>query len=329
MIISKTPFRISFFGGGTDYPVWYREHGGAVLSTTIDKFCYITCRELPPFFSHRHKIVYSKYELVQSIDEIDHPAVREVMKFFRVQEGLEIHHDGDLPARSGLGSSSAFTVGLLHCIHTLRGETVTRRQLAEEAIDIEQNRIKENVGSQDQVAAAYGGFNVIQFSPDDAFTVTPVALPRERLNEFQAHLLFAFTGFTRQASKIAAEQIRNTKNRSRQLTEMQSLVGEAVTILQRSAGGFDDFGRLLHESWKLKRSLTDSISTDDIDAIYDAAVGAGAIGGKLIGAGGGGFMVFFAEPGAHGKIKEALNRMLFVPVKCESSGSQIIFSYRG
>lgn len=329
MIISKTPFRISFFGGGTDYPVWYREHGGAVLSTTIDKFCYITCRELPPFFSHKHKIVYSKYELVQTIDEIDHPAVREVMNYFRIEQGLEIHHDADLPARSGLGSSSAFTVGLLHCLHTMKGETVSREQLAKEAIDIEQNWIKENVGSQDQVAAAYGGFNVVEFSRDDGFRVTPVALPEERLNEFQRHLLFAFTGFTRQASAIAAKQIENTKEKAGQLTEMQSLVGEAVKILQHGSGGFRDFGRLLHESWKLKRSLTDIISTSDIDAMYDTAMQAGALGGKLIGAGGGGFMVFFAAPEAHGNIRKALSDMLFVPVKCESSGSQIIFSYQG
>ncbi len=324
MIISRTPFRVSFFGGGTDYPIWYREHGGAVLATTIDKYCYITCRYLPPFFEHKTRIAYSKIETVKSIDEIEHPAVRGILEYLKIREGVEIHHDGDLPARTGLGSSSAFTVGLLHALKALKQKMALKMELAREAIKIEQEILKENVGCQDQVIAAHGGLCRIDFFQNHDIHVTPVILSRERLSDFQSHLLLYFTGFSRTASEIAAEQISLTMNRRSELTAMHQMVGEAVSILEGS-DDLKDFGLLLDETWKLKRSLTTKISTPKVDEIYKAAQSAGAIGGKLLGAGGGGFMLLFAKPKDHPQIKEALRGLLRVPFSFETGGSQIIF----
>lgn len=324
MIISKTPFRISFFGGGTDYPVWYTQNGGAVLSTTIDKYCYISCRYLPPFFEHKYRIVYSKVEMVKNIGEIRHPAVRVILGFMKIDKGMEIHHDGDLPARTGLGSSSAFTVGLLNSLYALKGIMPTKFRLASEAIHIERDMLKEHVGSQDQVAVAYGGFNKISFSPNDEFKVEPVILRRDRLGEFQNHLMLFFTGFSRMASKIAKKQIKNTPNKKRELTTMRQMVDEAIGLLTGDED-FDGFGRLLHESWKLKKSLSDKISPPEIDEIYAAALKAGAAGGKLLGAGGGGFMLFFARPEVQAKVRERLKKLLEVGFEFENSGSQIIF----
>ncbi|MBI4180945.1 MAG: kinase [Chloroflexi bacterium] len=324
MIISRTPFRISFFGGGTDYPVWYHENGGAVLGTTIDKYCYITCRYLPPFFEHKYRIVYSLTELVRDIDEIRHPAVRETLRFLGITEGVEIHHDGDLPARTGLGSSSSFTVGLLHALYALKGIMPPKMQLAQEAIDIEQNIIKENVGSQDQVLAAFGGFSRINFSGDGNIEIEHIIIKPQRLELLQNHLMLFFTGFSRTASEIASEQIKQTPNKKRELAEMQGMVDEAINILD---GDNDllEFGKLLHQSWQLKRSLTDRISTPSIDAIYDRAICAGATGGKLLGAGGGGFILLFVSPELQARVKENLNGLLHVPFRFENLGSQIIF----
>ncbi|MBI4845320.1 MAG: kinase [Candidatus Omnitrophica bacterium] len=324
MIISKTPFRISFFGGGTDYPVWYEANSGAVLSTTIDKYCYLTCRYLPPFFEHKHRIVYSKIDTVRNIADIRHPAVRALLQFMDIHKGMEIHHDGDLPARTGLGSSSAFTVGLLYSLYALKGMMPTKHRLAQEAIHIERDVLKEHVGSQDQVAVAYGGFNEISFTQDGNFRVEPVVINRQRLNNLQEHIMLYFTGFSRIASKIAKRQIKDTPKRSNELKAMHQMVEEAKKILY-SDNGLVDFGKLLHEAWLLKRSLTHKISNMQIDDIYSQALCAGAIGGKLLGAGGGGFMILFVKPELKNKVRKRLSKLLEVNFQFESEGSQIIF----
>lgn len=323
MIITRTPYRISFFGGGTDYPPWFRQHGGAVLATTIDKYCYISCRKLPPFFEHKHRIVYSHIENVQDIAEIKHPAVRTVLQWANMAEGLEIHHDGDLPARSGLGSSSSFTVGLVHALYALRGQMTNKEKLASDAIHIEQNLIGENVGSQDQVSAAFGGFNLIEFHRNDSYDVTPIILPAHRVEELQNHLMLCFTGFSRIASEIAKSKIDNLNNRELELKRMREMVDEALAILQGKQS-LDDFGALLDLGWRYKRSLSDRVSTPEIDAIYEEAKKAGAIGGKILGAGGGGFLLLFAKPENHKAIREQLSHLIHVPFNFENSGSKVV-----
>lgn len=324
MIITRTPFRISFLGGGTDYPGWYREHGGAVLATTINKYCYITCRPLPQFFEYKHRIVYSKIECVNNNDEIQHPAVRAVLNWAKVDQGLEIHHDGDLPARSGLGSSSSFTVGLLHALQGLNGKMASKDSLARDAIHVEQNVIGENVGSQDQVSAAFGGFNRIEFKRNDSFDVAPVILPVQRRQELNDHLMLFFTGFSRIASEVAKSQIENLKNREKELILMYEMVDEAINILQNEKESIDSFGKLIHSSWQYKRSLSDRVSTPEIDNIYQAAMEAGAIGGKILGAGGGGFLLVFAKPERHAEIRKRLNNLIHVPFEFEDSGSRVV-----
>ena len=326
MVISKTPFRISFFGGGTDYPVWIREHGGAVLGTTIDKYAYITCRYLPPFFKHNYRIVYSQMENVKSVGEIDHPSVKECIRFSNIQSGLEIHHDSDLPARSGLGSSSTFTVGLLNCLNSLKGESSSKGKLAKDAIYVEQDLIGESVGCQDQIHAAYGGFNHIEFFQDGSFKVNPVIIKSEITHDLQDHCLLFFTGFSRFASDIASKQIKKTPEKKKELYIMQSMVVDALKILNGNNASIKDFGKLLHESWKLKRSLTNRITNDIINNIYETAIKAGADGGKLLGAGGGGFILFIAKPELHETIKEQLKNLLYVPFKFDNTGTSIIFN---
>ncbi|HUC92008.1 MAG TPA: hypothetical protein VMS09_08265 [Paenibacillus sp.] len=324
MIISKTPFRISFFGGGTDYPEWYKEHGGSVLATTIDKYCYITCRHLPPFFEHKTRISYSQIELVHSNDEIRHPSVRETLKFMGLTEGLEIHTDGDLPARTGLGSSSTFTVGLLNCLYALKGQMTSKMQLATEAIHIEQNLINENVGSQDQTMAAFGGLNKVEFKMDGSLQVTPIILRGERQEQLQKNLMLFYTGISRSASQIAGDQIKETRNKIYELTEMNKMVDQAIKILC-SNSDITDFGRLLYDSWQFKRSLTTKVSNPYIDYIFETAMNSGAIGGKLLGAGGGGFILLFVPQEKQKKVKESLGGLLQVPIRFEYSGSQIIY----
>jgi len=324
MIINRTPFRISFFGGGTDYPVWYNKNKGAVLATSINKYCYISCRYLPPFFKHKSRIVYSLIENVKRLSEIKHPSVKACLEFMKVKPKLEIHHDGDLPARSGIGSSSTFTVGLLHALYALKGKMPTKRQLANDAIHVEQDLIKENVGSQDQVLASFGGFNLVEFGGDNHLQVRPVTMEQNRLQAFQDHLMLFFTGLSRTASKIAEEQIKTTPYKEKELKHMYSIVGDALGVLN-SDTDISRFGRLLHESWQLKRSLSGKISTPVIDDIYSEALSAGALGGKLLGAGGGGFILLFAKPEAQPKIKMKLKKLLHVPFKFENLGSQIIF----
>ena len=324
MVISRTPFRVSFFGGGTDYPVWYKKNGGAVLSTTIDKYCYLTARHLPPFFPHKHRIVYSKIEMVKDINEILHPAVRATLNFLKIDKGLEIHHDGDLPARTGLGSSSAFTVGLLNSLYALKGVMPSKGQLAKEAIHIERDILKENVGAQDQSAVAFGGFNKITFGGEDEIKVEPVTLPGEKMRELKNHLMLYFTGFSRTASEIAKSQIANTPNKKRELSLMCQMVDQGIKILNENQD-ICDFGKLLHETWLLKKSLTDKISIPETDRIYERARRAGALGGKLLGAGGGGFMVLFVPPERQSSVKEALKDLLEVDFNFEKEGSQIIY----
>jgi D-glycero-alpha-D-manno-heptose-7-phosphate kinase len=324
MIISRTPFRVSFFGGGTDYNGWFQDHNGAVLATTIDKYCYITCRYLPPFFEHKSRIIYSKMEHVgDSLDEIDHPSVREVLRFLNIHEGVEIHHDGDLPARTGLGSSSSFTVGLLNALYALKGQMVTKERLSREAIHVEQVMIKENVGCQDQTQAAYGGFNLIEFGGTNHLRVQPMTIPADKLSRLQDHFMLFFTGFSRTASSIAKAQIENIPQKKAELGRMHEMVFEAVEVLN----GYNliKFGQLLDESWKLKRTLSDKISSSYIDDLYSTALKAGAIGGKLLGAGGGGFVLFFVEPAKQDRVRQALKDLLEVPFKFENLGSQIIF----
>lgn len=324
MIISRTPFRLSFFGGGTDYPAWYRQHGGAVLGTTINKYCYLTCRRLPPFFEHRYRIVYSRMENCQSIDEIVHPAVREILRYLSIESGLEIHHDADLPARSGLGSSSTFAVGLLHALYGLKGQMPSKQQLAMESIYIEQERIKETVGSQDQVLAAFGGLNHITFLPNGQITVKPMTLAAERIDELHARLMLFYTGITRTASTVAASYVHDIEKKEPQLQALSHLVDEGIAIL---SGGQDitRFGKLLHEAWQVKRSLSSSVSNPHLEDIYNEAMAAGAIGGKVIGAGGGGFMLFFVHPCDQARVRERLHSLIHVPFRFENAGSQIIF----
>ena len=267
MIISRTPFRISFFGGGTDYPAWYLQEGGAVLSTTIDKYCYISVRKLPPFFVERHRIVWSHIETVSSFNEILHPAVRAGLNFlnFDNSEGLEIHHQGDLPARSGIGSSSTFAVGLIRALTTLRGQQLSQREVALKALELEQKVLKENVGSQDQIAAAYGGLNTIHFTTAGDFRVEPVPVKPERVQELEQHLLLLYTGSSRLGGEIAANVIAGMRDKTAELRQMRRLVDQALAILT-GTGSLSPFGELLHQTWTLKRGLAAGVSNSEVDA---------------------------------------------------------------
>lgn len=324
MIISRTPFRISFFGGGTDYPGWYRQHGGAVLATTIDKYCYINCRYLPPFFEHKIRVVYSKIENCHSIDEITHPAVRETLRYVNFNRGVEIHHDGDLPARSGMGSSSSFTVGLLHALYGLKGYMPTKHQLAMESIHIEQEQLHETVGSQDQVLAAYGGLNHVTFHSNGEISVRPITISAERMHELNGNLMLFYTGIKRTASDVAGSYVNHLGDKRRQLRIMKDMVDESISILN-GQHSLDGFGELLHEAWQAKRSLSAMVSNSDIDDAYTVARQAGALGGKLTGAGGGGFLLLYVPKHQQEKVKEKLNGLLHVPFRFEVSGSQLIF----
>lgn len=320
---------MSFFGGGTDYPAWYNNYPGAVLATAINKYCYVTCRWLPPYFEHKYRISYSRVEEVLKVEEINHPGVREVitwllwLSYLPMNEGLEIHHDGDLPARSGMGTSSSFTVGLLNGLYALVDRQSEQIDLAKTAILIEQQMMKENCGAQDQTIAAYGGFNRIDFSKGE-ISVRPV--PTYRLQELQQHLMLFFTGFTRISSRVAEEQVNNTPLRERELSELYHLVGSGVQVLEDRTLKISNFGEMLHHAWMLKRSLSDKISTPYIDHLYEEGRKAGAIGGKILGAGGGGFILFFVEPDKQESVRKAIG-LLETPFCFEPSGSKII--YRG
>jgi D-glycero-alpha-D-manno-heptose-7-phosphate kinase len=325
MVISRTPFRISFFGGGTDYPEWYRQHGGAVLSTAIDKYCYIFCRYLPPFFSIKHRIVWSHIELVQSIREILHPAVRGGLQMlgFEDKEGLEIHHQADLPARTGIGSSSSFAVGLISALWGLRGQAIDKQDLFYKAIELERNWLKEAVGSQDQVAAAVGGLNVIRFRESGEIVVEPLRIAGTRRNALNNRLMMFYTGTSRLGTDIASDIAATVGKRQAVLERMHKMVDEAAGIL-RNGSDLDDFGRLLHESWELKKRLSDRITNSGVDAIYDAARAHGAIGGKLLGAGSSGFMVFYVPLAQRSKLRRALGHLLEVPFRFATNGCTLL-----
>jgi len=324
MIVSRTPFRLSFFGGGTDYPAWFRQHGGVVLAATINKYCYLSVRYLPPFFEHRIRIVYSKIETCHTIEEIVHPSARETLRYLEMQRGVEIHHDGDLPAGSGMGSSSAFTVGLLHALHALQGRMPSKRQLAIQSIHVEQELIREAVGSQDQISAAYGGFNQISFLPDGGFNVTPITVGRNRLSELNSSLMLFYTGIRRMASDVASSYLNSLEEKKRQLRIARDLVDEGVSILA-SDRDLSEFGELLHEAWEAKRSLGPLVSNPMVDDMYTAARKAGAVGGKLTGAGGGGFLLLYVPIDRQAAVREALTHYIHVPFRFDFSGSQIIF----
>ena len=324
MVITRTPLRVSFFGGGTDYPVWYRENGGSVLATTIDKCCYLTCRWLPPFFEYHSRISYSTVENVLRNDVIEHPSVRGCLQFLGIDDGVEIHHVADLPARTGLGTSSAFTVGLLLGLYALKGQMRDKHALASDAIFVEQTLLREAVGSQDQVIASYGGLNRIDFNTDGTIDVKRIAIPRQRLDDLERQLAMYFTGFARTASDIAKEQIRVTPHRHRELRVMHEMVDEAVSILADSSRPLKEFGRLLHESWNVKRALTHSITNTSIDEIYNAGLRAGALGGKLLGAGGGGFMLFFVPPEQRDDLRSALKKLLCIQFRFSTRGSDVV-----
>ena len=324
MVITRTPLRISFFGGGTDYPLWSREHGGSVLSTTIDKSCYITCRWCPPFFDYHSRLSYSRVENVENNSSIEHPSVRGCLQFLGINEGIEIHHVADLPARTGLGTSSAFTVGLLLGLYALKDKMRNKHALATDAIHVEQDIVKEAVGSQDQVSAAYGGFNRINFGTDGSIEVNQMLMAPSRLAELEQHLVLYFTGFSRTASEIATEQLRMTPHRTTELDMMLQLVNEAESIVATPSRSLDDFGRLLHESWQIKRTLTQKITTASIDEIYEAGLSAGALGGKLLGAGGGGFMLFYVPPDRREVLRQRLKKLLCVPFRFSNRGSHVV-----
>lgn len=324
MIITKTPYRVSFFGGGTDFPLWFKEHGGRVISTSINKYCYITCRRKPAFFPHKHRFVYSEIEDVNEVAAIRHPAIKGVMEWMQWTDGLEIHHDGDLPARSGLGSSSAFTVGLLQAIHRLDNITLSADQLAKQAIQVEQQVINEVVGSQDQIAVAYGGFNRIDFNRDETFSVTPISIDGNRLADLQNHLLLFFTGFSRFASEIESSKLVNFSKQADSLHRMMDMVLEAENVLMDNKQDLHQIGWMLQEAWERKKSLSSAVSTSAIDEIYDKAIAAGALGGKILGAGGGGFMLFFVPPEQQAAVRSSLAALIEVPFSFEQEGCSVV-----
>ena len=324
MIISKTPYRISFFGGGSDYPSWYIKNGGAVLSTTIDKYIYISCRYLPPFFEHKYRVVWSKIENVKSINEINHVAVKEMLKYFKIKSGLEIHYDGDLPAKSGMGSSSVFVVGLMNLLNNFQGKKIKKNLLAQRSIYFEQKILKEVVGSQDQVAVSYGGFNKIVFKIGGGFNVYPISVKKKILNQLNKNLLLVYTGIKRTAHYIAKSYVNKLhKSKKSHILQISSYVGEAEKALRK--GDINNFGKLLHESWLEKKSLSSLITNSSIDEIYNNAINKGALGGKLLGAGGGGFFLFYVPYFRQKNFIKYFRKLSIIPFKFSSEGSKILF----
>lgn len=324
MIITRTPFRMSFFGGGTDMEEYFKENGGAVLSTTIDKYCYVNVRHLPPFFDYTTEIAYSKTERVKKISDIEHPAVRNAMQQLNMQQ-IRLTYEADLPARSGLGTSSSFAVGMLNAFYALKGKYVSKKRLADEAIYLERILCNESGGWQDQIAASFGGFNRINFS-SNGYEVLPIIISPERKEQLNKNLLMFFTGFTRFSSDI--QKINNKidkKRKEENLKKMYELVDEAETILIDKNRDLDDFGRLLDYSWKLKKQTGKAISTSNIDILYERGIKAGALGGKLLGAGGGGFLLFYVQPENQDKLKEELKELLYIPFQFENEGTRILY----
>ena len=325
MIITKTPYRISFFGGGSDYPQWYLKNGGEVISTTIDKYIYLSCRNLPPFFNHKHRIVWSKVELVKNIKEIQHRAVRNMLNHFKIKNGLEIHYDGDLPARSGMGSSSCFVVGLINTICTLKKIKLSKENLAKKSIYFEQKILKETVGSQDQIAAAYGGFNKIKFFPGGNFRVSPINLNQRNIHKLNQNLVLLYTGVKRTAHHIANSYVKKLhKEKKNEIYQILDFVREAENILK--SDDYDNFGKLLHESWLTKRNLSKKMSSTSIDDIYNFALKKGALGGKLLGAGGGGFFLLYVPYERQKKFMNYFKKFIRIPFNFNNLGSTVIFN---
>lgn len=321
MIITQTPFRMSFFGGGTDFPEFYREHGGAVISTTFDKYCYVNVRHLPRFFNYSTELSYSKTERVTVIEDIQHPAIREAMKYLDMHE-IRLTYEADLPARSGLGTSSSFAVGMINAFYALKGKYADKKRLADDAIHLERVLCGEAGGVQDQIAAAFGGFNRINFSAE-GYTVNPVIISPERKEQLNRNLMLFFTGFSRFSSDIQVSTMNAIEDKKRQLMEMLDLVNDAEKILTTKSD-LNEFGRLLDHTWRLKRGITAQISTDSIDGLYNKAIQAGAIGGKLLGAGGGGFLLFYIEEDKRESLKKAMEHLLYVPFEFENAGTRVI-----
>lgn len=322
MIIAQTPFRMSFFGGGTDYEGFFKEHGGAVISTTFDKYCYTTIRHLPRFFDYSNEIVYGIMERTKSVDEIQHPAVRNIMKYLDMHE-LRVVYEADLPARSGLGTSSSFAVGLLNACYALKGKYADKSKLADDAIYIERVLCNEAGGIQDQIAASFGGFNRIDFK-SEGYTVSPIVFSTDRKKNLNDRLMLFFTGFSRFSSDIAKSQIKATKDKTKELLEMKALVDDVQRLLVSNCD-LNEFGRLLDYTWKLKRGITSDISNNDIDSLYKKAIDAGAIGGKLLGAGGGGFLLFYVEPEYQENVRNTLEDLIYVPFEFENEGTRIMY----
>lgn len=321
MIITQTPFRMSFFGGGTDFPEFYKEHGGAVISTTFDKYCYVNVRHLPRFFNYTTELSYSETERVNSVHDIKHPAIREAMKYLDMHE-IRLTYEADLPARSGLGTSSSFAVGMLSAFYALKGKYADKRKLADDAIYLERELCKEAGGVQDQIAAAFGGFSRINFDAD-GYKVTPIIISPERKKQLNKNLMLFFTGFSRFSSDIQVSTMNAMKDKTKQLCDMLQLVDEAEGILT-SKSDLNQFGKLLDYTWKLKRGITSQISNDSIDGLYSKAMQHGALGGKLLGAGGGGFLLLYVEEDKQECVKKALDNLLYVPFEFENAGTQVI-----
>ena len=323
MIISKTPYRISFFGGGSDYPEWYNKFGGTVLSTTIDKYLYITCRELPGFFDHKYRIVWRKIEMVKDINQINHHAIKGILKYYKFNKGLEIHYDGDLPARSGMGSSSSFVVGLINALFKLNKNNLDKKELAKKSLFIEQNILNEMVGSQDQIAAAYGGFNRIFFNKNNSFKLKKIKT-NKNLKLLEDNLILIYTSINRNAHDIASGYVKNLKSTKKDyIKEIIDHVEEGEKILK--SGNIDDFGRLLNSAWNIKKQLGKSITNNKIDELYDYALKNGALGGKILGAGGGGFLLLYMKKKDRINFLKKNKKIINIPFKFSDTGSEIIF----
>ena len=322
MIISQTPFRMSFFGGGTDMEDFFKEYGGAVLSTTFDKYCYVNVRHLPRFFDYSTEVSYSKTERVTSVEDLQHPAIRNAMKMLDMHE-IRLTYEADLPARSGLGTSSSFAVGMLNAFYALKGKYADKKKLADEAIYLERVLCNEAGGWQDQIAASYGGFNRINFNAD-GYEVLPLIISPERKRELNSNLMMFFTGFTRFSSDIQKANKLDKKDKIGQLKEMYSLVDDAEKVLTNKNADLNEFGRLLDHTWKLKRQTGAAVSTDSIDGLYAKGMAAGALGGKLLGAGGGGCLVFYVEPERQKAVREAMSDLMYIQFEFENGGSRII-----
>ena len=323
MIITRTPFRMSFFGGGTDMKEFFNEHGGAVISTTFDKYCYVTVRHLPPFFDFKNELTYSKIERTSTIEEIIHPAIRNAMKYLNMS-GIRLTYEADLPARSGLGTSSSFAVGMLNAFHSLNGIYASKKQLADEAIHLERDLCNEAGGWQDQIAASFGGFNRIDFS-DNSYEVAPIIISKQKKEQLNNNLMMFFTGFTRFSSDVQKANASGRIDKTQQKLEMLRLVDEAEKVLQNKESNLDDFGYLLNTTWNLKRQTGSAISTNSIDELYDKGIKAGALGGKLLGAGGGGFLVFYVTPEKQESVRHAMQDLLYIPFKFENDGTKVIY----